>query len=219
MKQITHILTVIAALFMLCCCDDYLQPETTVPPGKIMISNDKGLDGSYVVTGPGEYHEKTEKFLSYPTIPGNYTVKFISSKLNANICQIPGDIPVYMGTTSFDTNPNSNKVVVPINEITCKISCSSSQEHVKILKTYLDGVYQSMVITGEIYTKPVQKQIGSVYYPLAIGQLQLSFNVEILNAEDKQEWKIFQATINPQPGYHYIAKIGEDGVTIFPQHP
>lgn len=224
MKTLLNFIAIATGVILLAGCEKDLKPDTLpingsedtnqttqTPPPKVKgihFRNPNNIQGVYVISGPHQYHKEVSSSLESLPVEGEYKVFFTNAQMNENICKIDGERSIFMGRDSVHTPLNDTIIMIPIEEVTCKLEITSV-DSVKIVKRYIKGLVTEILIDGETYKDPSFKEIGNSYYPYA-GEVELSVFVEVYNSKGELKGSNqLKESVVLEPGKQYIAKIGE----------
>ena len=208
MKHLITLMSMCLCLFSAC---DYFLPDDTSTDQGIMLTNESGLSGTYIVTGPHSFWDKTTKWLSFPP-QGEYKVFFTNLPVDGNICSVVDNTPVFIGEASFDIAPpyNRQSISVPIREITCRLSFKQ-ESGTRISKILVSGIPSTIYIDGE-FGKPTSLQLSGDCYVIA-SLMEVSV-CTINGSEEAQDMNVLKTRINAEPGYRYTINVGRENISV-----
>ena len=229
MKKILSFLVAIVTVFVVSGCYDYCKPDldpkepvdspTPQPPGTIELSNDKNLDGTYVITGPGDYGCKMATsylFFTPPSAEGKYKVKFINLKSTDNTYKIDGKKPIFTGVADLPLPYDGKKISVNLTEISAKISFPK-QEGVKIQRILIADVYDSIFINGDFVKQnsTVNMELGNEGGYIIATKIQMYINYDLVNEHGRPEKSATaNVLLDAQPGHKYNITVNKNGASV-----
>ena len=201
-----NLLVAFAAIVLFVGCE-----KDFIPQEGIVMGNSEQIQGTYIITGPHSYWEKTTKWLSSPP-QGEYTVNFSNMEVNKNVCSIDGRCPVFVGSTTFVVSSSYQTVSVPVREVTCKLSFKGT-DGVKISKILVNNVPTTLFIDGE-FGQPSSMQLSGDSYVIA-SDMEVSICIDVLDDLGKtKDIKVLKSQIDAKPGKSYTLKVGENDISV-----
>lgn len=233
MRTLFHYMIAIAAVFVVLSCDtldcDIPSSDTSTtsttssrPKGTIGLLNTKGFEGTYLISGPGEYHNQVttkgneggDPFFYPPRAEGEYTVKFINLESVDNIYQIDTKKPIFMGTTALKIPYKEQEILVPVTEISAQLSFPK-QEGIQIRRVLITDIFDSIFIDGSFVkqgsTMSIELDNNDGGYIIA-AKVKMFITFDVVNEGGRpQKSETIKVPLDAQPGHQYDVTVKESG--------
>ncbi len=223
----------IAAAFVVLSCDtlDYDTPSSTTPPtpttpsrpkGTIGLLNTKGFEGTYLISGPGDYHNQVttkgngggDPYFYPPRAEGEYTVKFINLVSVDNVYQIDTKKPIFMGTAALKIPYKEQEILVPVTEISAQISFPK-QEGIQIKRVLVTDIFDSIFIDGAFVKQSSTMSIELDSYDggyIIAAKVKMFITFDVVNESGRPQKSVtLEVPLEARPEHKYNVTVKESG--------